>query len=76
MSAQRVISNRWLHQIAGVMLAGMGIVALSQPTPAMSLRCLEDAAVHRLAPVVSKTEVGRQVLAVYARSNAECPGTI
>jgi len=76
MSTRALIANRWLHQVAGVMLAGIGIVALSQPAPTMSLHCLEDAAVCRLTPIVSKTEVGRQVLAVYFKHDTECHRTI
>ncbi len=76
MSAKQVISSRWMHQVAGVVLAAVGIIGLSQPKPKMSLHCLEDAAVHRLAPIMKKSEVGRQVLAVYLERDAECHRTI
>ena len=69
-------TNRWLNQVAGVVLVGMGIVALSQPAPKISLHCLETAAVHRLAPIAKRTEFGRQLLAVYVERNTECHRTI
>ncbi len=72
MTVQKLIANRWLNQVAGVVLAGMGIVGLSQPTPRMSLHCMEDAAMHRLAPIMKRTEVGRQFLAVYLERDATC----
>jgi hypothetical protein len=75
-TASKVTANRWFNQISGVVLVGMGIVALTKPAPQMSLRCLETAAVHRLAPMVSKTEVGRQVLAMYCGSDSACRRTI
>jgi len=76
MNAQKIISNRWLNQVTGVVLAGMGLVALSQPCPKTSLHNLEVAAVHRLEPIVRKTEVGRQVLAMYCERDASCRRTI
>ncbi len=76
MKARRFMANRWLNQMAGVMMAGVGIIALSQPTPTMSLHCLEDAAICRLAPIVEKTEVGRQLLSVYVERDTECRRTI
>lgn len=72
MKLNKIISNRWLNQVSGVVLVGMGIVGLSQPTPKISLHCLEDAAIYRLAPLARKTEVGRQILAVYVERDAEC----
>jgi hypothetical protein len=74
--AGKVTANRWFNQVSGVVLVGMGIVALTKPAPQISLRCLETAAVHRLAPVVSKTEVGRQVLAMYCGSDTSCRRTL
>lgn len=76
MSAQKIISNRWLNHATGVVLMGVGIIALSQPTPKASLHCLEDAAVSRLAPIVSKTEVGRQLLSMYVERDEECHRSI
>lgn len=76
MEARKLLANRWLNQMAGVMLAGAGIIALSQPAPTMSLHCLEDAAVCRLGPIVRKTEVGRQLLSVYVERDLECHRTI
>jgi hypothetical protein len=76
MTVQNVIANRWLNQVAGIVLVGMGIVGVSQPTPKMSLRCVEVAAMHRLAPVMKKSEVGRQLLAVYVGRDTACRRTI
>jgi hypothetical protein len=70
-TAIKVAANRWFNQVSGIVLVGMGIVALTTPAP-QSLHCLEGAAVHRLAPIVSKTEVGRQVLAMYCGSDSSC----
>jgi len=76
MKLNKIRANRWVNQVTGVVLVGMGIVALSQPTPKLSLHCLEDAAICRLAPIVRKTEVGRQLLAVYVERDTECHRTI
>jgi len=76
MISTKNIANRWLNQVAGVVLVGTGIVALSAPAPKVSLHCLEDAAIHRLAPIVRKTEVGRQFLAVYLERDAACHRSI
>ena len=76
MTVQRLIANRWLNQVAGVVLVGMGIVGLSQPMPKISLHCMEDAAVHRLAPIMKRSEVGRQFLAVYVERDVACHRTI
>jgi len=72
MTMQKLISNRWLNQFAGVVLVGLGIVAMSQPGQAVSLHCVECAAMHRLAPIIKKSEVGRQILAVYVERDAAC----
>jgi hypothetical protein len=61
-----------MGQVAGVMLVGIGIVGVSGPTPKVSIHCLEDAAVHRLAPIAKKSSLGRQFLAVYMERDAEC----
>jgi hypothetical protein len=74
--SQKSIANRWMNQVAGVVLVGMGIVGLSGPTPKVSWHCLEDAAVHRLAPIAKRSQVGRQFLAVYMEREAECHRTI
>jgi len=76
MSAKQVITSRWMHQVAGVVLAGVGIIGLSQPSAKASLHCLEDAAVYRLAPIMKRSEVGRQVLAVYVERDVQCHRTI
>jgi len=69
-------SGRWMHQVAGVVLAGVGIIGVSQPTARVSLHCLEDAAIYRLAPVMKKSEVGRQFLAMYVERDTACHRTI
>lgn len=76
MTVQKMIANRWLSQVAGVVLVGVGIVGISQPTPRISLHCMEDGAIHRLTPIMKRTEVGRQVLAVYVERDAERHRTI
>jgi len=76
MSTQKFIASRWMHQVAGVVLMGVGIIGLSQPTARVSVHCLEDAAVHRLAPLMKKTDVGRQLLAVYVERDSACHRTI
>ncbi|MGZ4788314.1 MAG: hypothetical protein ACXVZX_07315 [Terriglobales bacterium] len=68
----RLGSNRWMHQVAGIVLAGVGIIGVSQPTAKVSIHCLEDAAVYRLAPIAKRTEVGRQLLAMYTERDASC----
>jgi hypothetical protein len=69
-------SSGWVHQVAGVVLAGVGIIGVSQPTAKVSMHCLEDAAVYRLAPVMKKSDMGRQFLAMYAKSDTACHKTI
>jgi hypothetical protein len=69
-------ANRWLTQVSGVVLVGVGIVALAQPGPKISMQCLESAAFHRLAPIVGKSEVGRQVLAMYCDGDTTCRRTL
>ena len=76
MSAKKIVGSRLMHQVAGVVLAAVGIIGLSQPGPKVTLHCLEDAAVYRLAPIMRKSEVGRQVLAVYVKRDAQCHRTI
>ena len=76
MKARRLMANRWLNQMGGVMLVAVGIIALSQPAPTMSPHCLEAAAISRLVPIVRKTELGRQVLSVYVQRDKECRATI
>jgi hypothetical protein len=70
------VANRWMGQVAGVVLVGVGLVALSTPMQHVSLHCLEDAAVYRLAPLAKKSQLGRQILAVYLERDAECHRTI
>jgi len=76
MNSRRLISNRWLNQVAGVVLVGTGLVALSHPMPKLSLHCVEAAAIHRLAPIARKSEVGRQVLALYVERDSACHRSI
>jgi hypothetical protein len=72
MKAAQSIANRWYSQVAGVALIAMGITGLSLPTPTAALHGLEDKAIRQLAPVVSKTEIGKQMLAIYAARDNEC----
>jgi hypothetical protein len=74
--AGKMAVNRWVNQVSGVVLVGVGIVGLAQPAPKLSLHSLESAAFHRLAPIVGKTEVGRQVLAMYCGSDTSCSRTL
>lgn len=72
MIAARNIANRWYSQVAGIALIAFGITGFSLPAPTAALHSLEDKAIHQLAPVVGKTEIGRQILAVYVARNVEC----
>lgn len=76
MSAARNIANRWYGQVAGVALIAMGIAGLSLPAPTTALRGLEDRAIRQLKPVVAKTEVGKQMLAIYAARESECRSSL
>ena len=71
----RETKRRWLDRVTGFALVGFAFVAIAQPAPKVSLRCLESAAVHRLAPVVRKTAVGRELLSMYC-GGGECGRTI
>jgi hypothetical protein len=72
MIAAKNIANRWYSQLAGLALIAFGIVGLSLPAPTVALHSLEDKAVRRIAPVAAKTEIGRQLLAVYVARDVEC----
>jgi hypothetical protein len=72
MIAARNIGNRWYSQVAGIALIAFGIAGLSLPAPTSALHRLEDKAVQQLAPVVAKSEIGRQILAVYVARDVEC----
>jgi len=72
MNARKLTGHRWINQVAGVVLMGAGVIAISQPAPRMSLCSLESAALHRLAPIARRTEVGRQVLAIYVERGDTC----
>lgn len=76
MSAARNMANRWYGQIAGVALIAMGITGLSVPAPTAALRGLEDRAIRQLRPVVAKTEIGKQMLAIYAAHESECRSSL
>ncbi|HUN90058.1 MAG TPA: hypothetical protein VMU28_14765 [Terriglobales bacterium] len=71
----REAKSRWLDRVTGVALVGFAFVALVQPAPKVTIHCLESAAVHRLAPVVRKSAIGRQLLSVYC-GNQQCSRTI
>ena len=72
MRSAKNIASRWYSQVAGVALIAMGITGLSLPAPTTALHGLEDKAIQQLAPMVSKTEVGKQMLAIYAARDSEC----
>jgi hypothetical protein len=72
MIAAKNIANRWYSQVAGLALIALGITGLSLPAPTAALRVLEDKAVRQLAPVAAKSEIGRELLAVYVARNVEC----
>jgi hypothetical protein len=72
MIAAKNIANRWYSQVAGIALIALGIAGLSVPAPTAGLHRLEDKAIRQLAPVVGKTEIGRQILAVYVVRDVEC----
>ncbi len=76
MNVLQVGTSRWMHQVAGVVLAGVAIIGLSQPTAKATMHCLEDAAVYRLAPTMERSEIGRQILAVYVKRDGMCHRTI
>jgi len=72
MKSAKEFVNRWYSQVAGVALVAMGITGLSVPAPTTALHGLEDKAIRQLAPMVSKTEVGKQMLAIYTARDNEC----
>lgn len=72
MIAAKNIANRWYSQVAGIALIAFGIAGLSLPAPSVAFHSLEDKAVQQLAPVVRKSEIGRQLLAVYVARDTEC----
>ncbi len=72
MIAAKNIASHWYSQVAGVALIALGITGLSVPAPTTALHGLEDKAVRELAPIVSKSEIGRQMLEIYAERDAEC----
>jgi len=76
MIAAKNVANRWYSQVAGLALIAFGITGLSLPAPTVALHSLEDKAIHKLAPVVGKTEIGRQFLAVYVARDIECHRTL
>ncbi len=72
MNSAKNIANRWFSQVAGVALIAMGITGLSVPAPTTALRGLEDKAIRQLAPVVAKTDIGKQMLALYNAHDSQC----
>ena len=71
----RETRSRWMDRVTGVALVGFAFVAMVQPAPKVTLHCLESAAVHRLAPVVRKNALGRELLSRYC-GGGECGRTI
>jgi hypothetical protein len=77
MIAAKNIANRWYGKLAGVALIAFGIGFTSVPAPTSALlHCLEDKAVYEIAPLMGKTEIGKQFLAVYVASDSECHRTL
>jgi hypothetical protein len=72
MIAAKNIANRWYGKVAGIALVGLGIVLTSVPAPTGALHSLEDKAVHQLAPLMGRSEVGRQFLTMYEQRDNEC----
>jgi hypothetical protein len=72
MIAAKNIANCWFSQVAGIALIAFGIAGLSLPAPTDAFHALEDKAVQQLMPVVGKTEIGRQFLAIYEARDTEC----
>ena len=71
----REARSRWMDRATGVALVGFAFVAMVQPAPKVTLHCLESVAVHRLAPVVRKSALGRELLSMYC-GGGECGRTI
>lgn len=76
MIAAKYIASRWYGKLAGVALIAFGITATSLPAPTGALHCVEDQAVNQLAPFMGKTEIGKQILAVYVARDTECHRTL
>jgi hypothetical protein len=72
MIAAKKIANRWYSQVAGIALIALGLAGFSVPAPDAVLHSLEDKAVQRLAPIVQKSAVGRQIVSAYVARDAEC----
>ena len=67
MIAARQIANRWYSQVAGVALVALGIMWTSVPAPTGMLCCLGGKAIQ----AVQKTEVGRELINMYAQRPIE-----
>ncbi len=80
MTAAKNIANRWYSQLAGIALIAFGIAGLPIPAPTAALHRVEAKAVSGLVPLVEKTDVGKQFLALYVShnvsSNSECHGSL
>jgi hypothetical protein len=72
MIAARQIANRWYGKMAGIALIAFGIAITSVPAPTGAIHSLEDKAVYQLAPIISNTEIGRQLVAVYVARDTQC----
>jgi len=72
MIAAKQFAGSWFGKVAAVAMAAFMMIASSAPSPREAIHGLEDKAVRQLAPVMSRTEVGRQVLAVYVERDKEC----
>ncbi len=72
MIAAKQFAGSWFGKVAAVAMAAFMMIVSSAPSPREAIHGLEDRAVQRLTPVMSRTEVGRQVLAVYVERDKEC----
>lgn len=72
MIAAKQIANRWYSQVAGIALIAVGITGFSLPAPTTALHCLGDKAVKQAATMIGKTELGRELIAIYTASDIEC----
>ena len=71
MSAVQVFQHRIAREFAAVALVAVAIIGWSVPcSTSRALHGLEQRAVQKVAPIASRTLVGRYVLAVTSGSDA------
>ncbi len=76
MTTAKHIADRWYGKVIGIALIAFGIGFTSVPAPTGALHGLEDKAMHRLAPMMGKSEIGKQILAIYVERDAQCHSAI